>query len=162
MFGDVVLSSSGPSSQLENQGIEGTRAVNILLVEDDDVDARAIKRAFAKQKIINHIVHARDGIEALSILRGEDAENQVHAPYILLVDINMPRMDGIEFVRTIRKDPKLNNSVVFILTTSRMQKDIDMAYSLNIAGYILKDRVDIDFLNLLTMLDHYWKIVQFP
>ncbi len=96
------------------------KEVTILLVEDDDVDVMGIERALRKLKILNHIVRAKDGLEALELLRDPDA---VRRPYIILLDINMPRMNGLEMLAELRDDPRLTSAVVFVLTTSKSDED---------------------------------------
>ena len=92
--------------------------VNILLVEDDEVDVMAVKRALKTLKIANPFFRAADGIEALEMLRGTGGKKQLPSPYIVLLDLNMPRMDGLEFLDELRQDPALHRSVVFVMTTS--------------------------------------------
>lgn len=96
-----------------------TSTVNLLLVEDDEVDVQGLKRAFAKSRIGNPITVARDGIEALEILRGENGQAKLAKPHLILLDLNMPRMNGLEFLEAIRADEDLKTSVVFMITTSR-------------------------------------------
>ena len=91
--------------------------VTLLLVEDDAVDAEAIQRAFRQQRIANPFVVVRDGVEALAALRGERGPLVPH-PFLVLLDVNMPRMNGIEFLEALRADPVLSRTVVFVLTTS--------------------------------------------
>ncbi|MBB3048660.1 CheY-like chemotaxis protein [Litorivivens lipolytica] len=136
--------------------------VTILLLEDDDGDAKAIQRALHKAKVLNPVKRAIDGVEALEMLEGTNGKEKVHGPVLLLVDINMPRMDGIEFLRHIRNLPGLNRSIAFVLTTSARDEDVIAAYDLNVAGYVLKDNAGKDFLNLIELLDCYWRVVRFP
>lgn len=136
--------------------------VTILLVEDDDGDAKAVRRAFTKAKIANPIIRAEDGIDALEHLRGENGRQALRSPLLLLVDLNMPRMNGFELVSTLRSDPELRRTIVFFLTTSKNDEDVARAYDLNIAGYIVKQNAGVDFLNLVGMIDSYWKIVELP
>lgn len=138
------------------------QVVNILLVEDDDVDQEAIQRAFQRQRIVNPITVVPDGIHALSVLRGIDGYQPLPKPYIILLDINMPRMNGIEFLQQLRRDPGLESSIVFVLTTSDSDEDKLAAYDEQIAGYILKTRAGADFNHVISMLDSYWKIIEFP
>jgi CheY-like chemotaxis protein len=140
----------------------GTNTVHLLLVEDDDVDAESMIRSLRRLKIANPIVHARDGIEALAYLRGEDNLEKLPSPFLIVLDINMPRMNGIEFLEELRKDDKLKSSLVFVLTTSDAERDIVHAYNYNIAGYLLKSRAGSDFSDVIKLLDHYWKFVEFP
>lgn len=132
--------------------------VTLLLVEDDDVDVMTVKRGLKKQRIVNPVVHACDGLEALEMLRNGKVKN----PYIILLDLQMPRMNGLEFLEQLRLDNDLSRSVVFVLTTSKAEKDITASYSQHIAGYFIKDESGEDFLNLVNMLDGYWKIVYLP
>lgn len=138
------------------------RHIHILLVEDDEIDAEAVMRGFQSQRIANPFTWVRDGVEALAVLRREEGCPIVPWPLMILVDINMPRMNGIEFLQTIRKDPELRRSVVFVLTTSDRDEDMMAAYEEQIAGYLLKSRAGHDFVELVSMLDAYWRIVEFP
>jgi CheY-like chemotaxis protein len=131
---------------------------SILLVEDDDIDAMSVTRAFGKMKIANSIVRAKDGVEALEILRGGDVKH----PYLILLDLNMPRMGGLELLNIIRNDPQLETSVIFVLTTSKDDEDKLSAYKQHIAGYIVKEKLDEGFEGLVKMLDHYWRLVELP
>lgn len=139
-----------------------TRTATVLLVEDDSVDQMAVQRAFQKAKIGNPILVAKDGIEALEMLRGEKGRARVTSPCLILLDLQMPRMNGIEFLTEIRKDPALRPLIVFVLTTSKDEEDRVNAYKFNVAGYIVKSDAGNGFLNLVTMLEHYWKIVELP
>src|SRR5690606_24646767 len=89
--------------------------VTVLLVDDDDVDVEAVRRAFRKAKIANPVEVARDGLEALKMLRGGSPGRAVSKPYIIILDLNMPRMDGIEFLNELRTDPEHHDAVVFVL-----------------------------------------------
>jgi CheY-like chemotaxis protein len=134
----------------------------ILLVEDDDGDAKAVERTFQKARIANPILRARDGVEAMEILKGSDKQPRIEPPYLLLVDLNMPRLDGIQLVKAIRADPELRETIIFMLTTSNRAEDKQAAYSLNVTGYILKERAGEDFLKLFNLVDTYWRIVEMP
>ncbi len=142
--------------------LDSHNTINILLVEDDDGDAKAIRRAFDAAKIANPIIRAIDGIDALEILRKEKSNTTIKHPCILLVDINMPRMNGIELVQEMRKDEKLKQLIVFMLTTSKRDEDKIAAYNLNVSGYILKQNAGDDFLKLVNLVDSYWRLVEFP
>lgn len=137
-------------------------SVVLLVVEDDDGDFKAVKRAFEKARVANPIRRARDGREALAILRGEDGHEPIAGSHLLLVDINMPRMTGIELIAALREDPALCRTLAFILTTSNSDVDRCAAFDLNVAGYILKSRAGEEFLELVDLLDGYWRIVEFP
>ncbi len=132
--------------------------VTLLLVEDDDIDAMGVERALKRRRIANPLLRARDGIEALEILRS----GQVEKPYLVLLDLNMPRMGGLEFIQEVRKDPKLSDAVVFVLTTSKSDEDMTAAYRSHVAGYIVKSEVGDCFSNVVQMLDAYWQIVLLP
>jgi CheY-like chemotaxis protein len=136
--------------------------VNLLLVDDDEVDVQGLKRAFAKSKIGNPITVARDGIEALEILRGENGREKLAKPHLILLDLNMPRMNGIEFLQIIRQDPELKSAVIFMITTSKAEEDKQRAYGHNVAGYIVKQDPANTFIQAVSMLEHYWKVVEFP
>jgi CheY-like chemotaxis protein len=134
----------------------------ILLVDDDDGDARAVARAFSKAKIGNQMVRAVDGMDALDILNGANGKTKPARPVIMLVDLNMPRMNGIQFVQALRSDPRLQHSIVFILTTSKRDEDKTAAYDLNVSGYIAKATAGADFLSLVTLIDSYGCLVELP
>ncbi len=136
--------------------------VNLLLVDDDDVDVMGLKRAFTKSRIGNPITVARDGIEALEILRGQNGKAKLPKPHLILLDLNMPRMDGIEFLEALRADEDLRTAVVFMITTSKAEEDKARAYGHNVAGYIVKQDPASTFLQAVSLLEHYWKIVEFP
>jgi len=147
---------------VDNDLAERGRAVTILLVDDDDGDARSVQRAFRSARIINPLVRANDGVEALDMLRGTNGKARLSSPNLLLVDINMPRMNGIELVKELRLDVELHRSIVFILTTSSRDEDKLASYDLNVAGYILKEHVGESFHNLVELMQGYWRIVEIP
>jgi len=134
------------------------REVSLLIIEDDDIDATALKRALLKLKLLNPVYRARDGLEGLEMLRS----NAVPAPYIILLDLNMPRMNGLEFLEALRSDASLTHNIVFVLTTSKSDEDIIAAYREHVSGYLLKQRMDDDFLQVVSLLNHYWRIVELP
>lgn len=138
------------------------KTVHVLLVEDDLVDVEVVQRAFQKMKIANPLYVASDGIEALQVLRGTDGRQRLPRPYLILLDLNMPRMNGLEFLQELRRDPELRDSVVFVLTTSKNEEDRVAAYHCNVAGYIVKSDVGNGFLKLVEMLQCYWRIVELP
>jgi len=132
--------------------------LTILMVEDDDVDAQGMRRSFQKRRIGNTIIRAHDGLEALELLQS----GKVALPYIILLDLQMPRMNGIEFLSKIREDEALKSSVVFVLTTSQAEEDIAAAFNKQIAGYFVKDDVGANFCEMLDMLEGYWRIAYLP
>jgi CheY-like chemotaxis protein len=135
-------------------------AMSILLVDDDDVAAEAVVRGLRKHSAEFPIVIAEDGAAALAILRGEHSEH-VAAPYIVLLDLNMPGMSGLEFLQTIRVDPALRSTIVFVLTTSGAEADRRRAYELSIAGYMTKAGVGPQFAGLARFLTAYDSVVLF-
>ncbi|WP_235851692.1 response regulator [Litorivita pollutaquae] len=139
-----------------------TEAVKFLIVDDDLVSVMAIKRALKKLKILNPIVVAKDGQEALDILRGSYGDGKLLPPFLVTLDLNMPRMDGFEFLEEVRKDPALHRAVIFVLSTSDAPRDVETAYSNNIAGYIVKDDLGESFMRALNMIDSYAKVVELP
>jgi CheY-like chemotaxis protein len=136
--------------------------VTILLVEDDDIDAAGIERGIVRAKIHNPVVRARDGVEALEILLGTNGRSRLKPPYILLVDIRMPRLDGLGLLRAIRNNPQLQRTIVFILTTSDSDFDRMAAYDAHVAGYIVKSSGNEQFYKVAHMLDYYIMIVAPP
>lgn len=134
------------------------KPVSILLVEDDDIDAMGVERALHNLKLLNPIIRAHDGVEALDLLKA----GRIPSPYIVLLDLNMPRMNGLEFLQEVRVDEHLRSMIIFVLTTSKRDEEISAAYEKNIAGYIVKSSVSQDFNNVLSFLDNYWRIVELP
>jgi len=130
--------------------------VNILLVEDDSIDAKAFMRAMSKLKIGNPVMHAKDGVEGFAMLE------KLRRPNLVILDINMPRMNGLELLRKIREDGKLRDTIVFVLTTSNDEKDKFQAYNLNVAGYMLKSDMGNSFVRAVSLVENYWKVVEFP
>ena len=104
------------------------KTVHFLVVEDDEVDVKALKRAFKELHLANPVRFARDGIEALEILRGENGQEKLEKPYLVLLDLNMPRMNGIEFLDEVREDPEHHCALVFVLTTSSAEEDRIKSY----------------------------------
>ena len=133
--------------------------LNILLVEDDEVDVMNVKRAFTKHNITNPLFVAGDGLEALEVLRSNDFPL---GRRIVLLDLNMPRMNGIEFLREVRNDPQLAATPIVVLTTSNDDRDKIDAYNLNVAGYLLKPVTFESFCDLMVTLNKYWSLVELP
>lgn len=133
--------------------------LNVLLVEDDEVDVMTVKRAFQKNHITNPLFVASDGVEALEKLRGPELPR---GRRIILLDLNMPRMNGIEFLRELRKDPALAPTPVVVLTTSNDDQDKVEAYNLNVAGYLLKPVTFTNFCEMMVALNKYWSLVELP
>ncbi len=139
--------------------------LNILLVEDDEVDRKAVRRTFSRLGIDARIVEASDGEQALDILRGQSDIAPPQPPFIVLLDINMPRMDGIEVLQQLRSaesPPELRNTIVFMLTTSEAERDLERAYAHNIAGYLVKSDDRGGLKRVAEMLRAYREVVLFP
>ncbi|VAW98110.1 Two-component transcriptional response regulator, LuxR family [hydrothermal vent metagenome] len=137
--------------------------ISILLVEDDEVDVMNVQRAFKKNHIENPVFIAGNGLQALAKLRGTDGEQQLNPmPKIILLDINMPKMNGIEFLKEIRNDPELHAISVFVLTTSDEEKDRVAAYDMNVAGYILKPVEPSAFMEAVKTLNVFWSLIELP
>lgn len=136
---------------------------NILLVEDDEVDVMNVQRAFKKNNITNPLYIAGNGMEALLMLRGNG--NQYSIPRerrLILLDLNMPKMNGIEFLRELRADLELKPIPVIVLTTSNEDRDKVEAYNLNVAGYILKTVTFSQFVEAVRTLNQYWTLSEIP
>ena len=136
--------------------------INIFLVEDDEVDIMNVKRAFKKNNITNPLYVAGNGIEALNMLKGENGIEKIPRPRIILLDLNMPKMGGIEFLKEMRQDDELKNISVFVMTTSNEDNDKVDAYSLNVAGYILKPLSMESFVAAVSTLKNYWMLCEYP
>ena len=132
--------------------------LNILLVEDDEVDVMTVQRAFRTGQITNPLYIAGNGIEALAMLRGEPGQQPVIPTErrIILLDLNMPRMNGLEFLQELRSDATVKHIPVVVFTTSNEERDRIETYCLNIAGYILKPATFERFMEILVALNNYW------
>jgi CheY-like chemotaxis protein len=136
--------------------------LSVLLVEDDDVDAEAVLRSLRRSQVPVDVVWVEDGQEALEVLRGELSYQSSATPCIVLLDLNMPRMDGFEFLRALRTDSALHDLVVFVLSTSEAETDRTRAYHENIAGYLVKSSVGTQFSRLARLLLTYQTAVTLP
>ncbi|HYO09802.1 MAG TPA: response regulator [Tepidisphaeraceae bacterium] len=143
--------------------MDSSRPLNILLVEDDELDVMNVRRAFKKNNITNPLFVAGNGIEALEMLRGRaDGAAVPHTRRLVLLDLNMPKMGGIEFLHELRKDPELSHTTVIVLTTSDEERDKVEAYKLNVAGYILKPVTLQAFIEIMATLNKYWTVSELP
>ena len=140
------------------------RIINILLVEDDEVDVMNVKRAFKKYKITNPLFVAGNGVDALAMLRNSDSETPKVPTNrrLILLDLNMPKMNGLEFLQQLRQDKELKRTPVIVLTTSDEDKDRIEAYNLNVAGYILKPVTFGNFAEVMVALNKYWALCEMP
>ncbi len=134
--------------------------LNIMLVEDDDVDIMSLKRSFRKNNIQNSLFIANDGMEALDMLRGTNGKEKiVPMPMIIISDINMPKMNGLEMLKEIRADKEFDAISVFIFTTSDLDTNRHAAQKHNVAGYIVKPINMENFIEAVSKLHHNWRLV---
>ncbi|NJN93581.1 MAG: response regulator [Anaerolineales bacterium] len=127
---------------------------SILLVEDDRVDVLTVKRALKELKVLNPLSIVNNGEEALMFLRDENHEH----PGIILLDLNTPRMNGIEFLRIIKQDPALKRIPVVVLTTSKEEQDKLDSFSLGVAGYMIKPVDYLQFVEVIRTIKLYWTL----
>ena len=130
----------------------------ILLVEDDNVDVMAVERALKDLKIKNQLVSTANGEEALEYLKN----NGNKKPCIILLDLNMPKMNGIEFLKIVKADKTLKKIPVVILTTSSQQQDIVESFQLSAAGYIVKSIDYAKFAKAISIINLYWTLSKLP
>ena len=130
----------------------------VLLVEDDSIDAMTVRRAFKDLKLANKLTHRINGEEALTYLRGPDME----MPCLILLDLNMPRMNGIEFLKVIKQDDNLKRIPVIVLTTSNEECDVIESFKLCVAGYIVKPVDYKKFVEAIRTIDLYWTLSELP
>ena len=137
--------------------------IEILLVEDNAGDARLTLEAFKEAKVINHLTVVNDGVKALAYLRREDPYADAIAPDLILLDLNLPRMDGREVLAAIKSDEHLMKIPVVVLTTSASQDDVARAYGSHANCYITKP-VDLDqFLRVVQSIESFWlSLVKLP
>ena len=138
------------------------RPVSVLLVEDDDVDVEAMRRAFRLAGVERPITVAGDGLEALALLRGEGGRPPLPQPVLVVLDLNLPRMKGNEFLAELRRDPALRELPVFVLTTSDDDRDKGEAYGHQAAGYLVKPHDNRQLAAVARFLDDFCNLVQPP
>ncbi len=130
----------------------------ILLVEDDQVDAMTVKRALKEINVANRLEIVDDGEKALAFLQNSENER----PGIILLDLNMPRMNGIEFLQIVKTDDSLQKIPVIVLTTSRADQDKIDSFKLGIAGYMVKPVDYRKFVEVVKTIDLYWTLSELP
>jgi CheY-like chemotaxis protein len=130
----------------------------ILLVEDDNIDAMTVKRALKDLGAANDLVHLNNGEEALEYLKDENNKK----PCIILLDLNMPKMNGVEFLNIIKADEQLKQMPVIVLTTSRKQCDILDTFELSVAGYLVKPVDYEEFVKAISTIKRYWILSELP
>lgn len=133
----------------------------ILLVEDSEHDYALVQRSLRKHRIVNSLLRVRTAREALELLRLPKGQpGNLQRPLILLLDLNLPGMSGLDLMRMIKDRPEAEGVAVFIYSDSREKADVDTAYSLGAKGFISKDSVGEDFVELMDMFDAYWRLVE--
>jgi CheY-like chemotaxis protein len=130
---------------------------NVVLVEDDEIDIINFQRACKKNQLDLDLHLAADGIEGLELLRGNRLPRERR---LVLLDLNLPRMSGLEMLRELRSDPALRSIPVVVLTTSGEERDLRAAYDLNAAGYLIKPSVSSEFVDLVAALARYWSLTE--
>jgi CheY-like chemotaxis protein len=130
----------------------------VLLIEDDSIDAKTITRAFAELKIHNKLVHVTNGEEALNYLRNSRNKK----PCVIILDLSMPKMDGVEFLRTVKPDENLKQIPVVVLTASSQEQDVADSFNLGVAGYITKPANYEGFVEKLKTIQLYWSLSELP
>ena len=130
----------------------------ILLVEDDDVDVMTVKRALKDSKITNKLVSISDGEEAIDYLRTKSNLK----PCVILLDLNMPKMNGIEFLKIAKTDEELKSIPVVVLTTSSSEQDIVESFAFGAAGYMVKSVDYGKFMEIIKAIDGYWTLSELP
>ncbi len=141
---------------------ESHEPAHFLLVDDDDISVLAITRSIKKLNLVNQVTVAKDGVQALKILREAKEHDGRLPPFIVTLDLNMPKMGGLEFLDIVRADSAFSKLVIFVLTTSNSPVDIASAYEKNIAGYIVKENPTETFQHALEMLQGYSQLVVLP
>ena len=130
----------------------------VLLVEDDTIDAMTVQQAFRDLNVANSLAHALNGEEALAYLRNETNER----PCVILLDLNMPKMNGTEFLKIVKADSSLKRIPVVVLTTSNEERDIVESFRFGVAGYIVKPVDYRKFVEAIQTIDLYWTLSELP
>jgi len=130
----------------------------ILLVEDDSVDAMMVKRALKDLKVTNQLVHTTNGEQALEYLRSEGNKK----PCVILLDLNMPKINGIEFLKITKQNEALKKIPVVVLTTSKDEQDVIESFKLNVAGYMVKPANYKKFVETIRAIELYWTLSELP
>ncbi len=134
----------------------------ILIVEDNETDVMCLKMAFEKNGINKSIITASNGEEALAYLKGDLPDQDRRIPNLILLDLNMPIMNGFEFLAAVKSDSQLKVIPVVVLTSSTSSMDMNDSYSNSVAGYIEKPMDPEDYLNIVRVLDQYWTLSYLP
>lgn len=156
---DAMASSSTRAAGMHGAPDSG---VTVLLVDDDDVATEGVIRSFRHHAVPCRMVTAGEGREALSVLNGTHATKHIDTPVIVLLDLNMPVMDGFQFLDALRADPALKRTVVFVLSTSAREQDRCRAYDGHVAGYMVKSAVGPQFARLADFMSKYARTQELP
>lgn len=132
------------------------KALEILLVEDNPADVLLTREAFSEAEFPHQLHHARDGVEALAFLRREGQHVQAVRPDVILMDLNMPRLSGLEVLDILKMDGGLRSIPVIVLTTSRSETDIWRSYDLHANAYIPKPVSIAEFVDIVRTLGNFW------
>lgn len=132
--------------------------LSILLIEDDKIDVLTVKRAFKDLKILNTVHVSENGLEGLDFLHNSNNEN----PGIILLDLNMPKMNGLEFLQERQKEDQLKLIPVVVLTTSKAEQDKIESYKLGVAGYMIKPVDYLQFVEVINTINLYWTLSELP
>jgi two-component system, chemotaxis family, response regulator Rcp1 len=139
------------------------RPVEILLVEDNPGDVRLTRELFRESRVKNHLTVASDGAEALEMLRGRGPHTETHRPDLILLDLNLPRMDGREVLAAIKGDVSLRSIPVVVLTTSKAEDDIQESYELHANCYLTKPLNLDEFAGVVRSIEDFWfNLAQLP
>lgn len=132
--------------------------VTLFVVEDDDIDYMMIQRTMKHLHVANQLVRAVDGQDALDKLNSQ----QVNSPFVMLLDLKMPKVSGLELLIKLRQTPTLRDTIVFVLSSSDDEQDIQASYQQNVAGYFVKNEIDSEFADILTLLHGFWRTAHIP
>lgn len=134
----------------------------LLIVEDNETDVMCLKKAFEKSGIRKTIITASNGEEALVYLKGDLPKQDLRTPNLILLDLNMPIMNGFEFLEVIKSDARLKAIPVVVLTSSTSNMDMNDSYNNSVAGYIEKPMDPAAYLDIVRVLDQYWSLSYLP
>ncbi len=134
----------------------------LLVVEDDDLDIEKLKRSYRRMNVAVDLLCAVDGEQALTLLRDQIEKHALRRPPVMLVDINLPGLSGLELLERIRLDPMIASTPVFIVSTSSRPEDINEAYRHNVAGYFAKPMTMADTYEMVQTLHQYWSMTLLP
>ena len=144
-------------------GKSETRPIRILLVEDNPGDIRLAQEALKEDKLSSNLYVVNDGVSAMQFLRGEGSYGDMPRPDLVLLDLNLPRMDGREVLAEVKRDPELGKIPIVVLTTSRADEDVCRAYSLNCNCYVTKPVAFDDYIEVIKAIDSFWfSVVALP